>query len=293
MTMTNATYAPVAGGELHYEMMRGTGDNPVPLVLIHAGIADLRMWDAQIAPLAPYATIIRYDTRGYGTTHTSDPTVGFSNRQDIVDLLDHLAIPRAVIAGCSRGGQIAVDFALEFPARTLGLIPICGGLSGFDFNTLPPSPPEVAAFEQMDALEMARDLADPTERDGLAEQLARLEADVWVNGLYRPPGKRAPQAVYDYAYEVCFTQARRGNDGGTVITLAPPAYGRLSEIAAPTLVIVGAYDTKDTLAMADYMAQHIAGAGKVVIDEAAHLPNMEQPDAFNAAVIAFLKTITP
>ena len=291
MPTTDATYIPVAGGELHYQVTTGQGDNPIPLVLIHAGVADLRMWDAQIDALMPRCTIIRHDTRNFGLTRTTDATVAYSNRQDVRDLLDHLSIPKAVIAGCSRGGQIAVDFALESPERVLGLIPICAGLSGFDYAALQTPPEEVAAFAQLEALGDALSAADPTARAGMAEQIARAEAEVWINGLYRPDAKRASQTVYDYVYAICLAQAAR-EPLGTVIPLDPPAAGRLSEISVPTLVVVGAYDVKETLAVADFTAAHIAGAEKLVIDDAAHLPSMEQPDAFNAAVLRFLERVT-
>src|SRR5437763_1678419 len=97
-------YAPVENGELFYEVA-GRGH---PLLLIHAGVADRRMWDDQFAAFAGRFRVIRYDTRGYGLSRT-EPTA-FSNRQDVADLLRHVGVERTHIIGVSRGGQIAVDF---------------------------------------------------------------------------------------------------------------------------------------------------------------------------------------
>src|SRR5690349_8638123 len=108
-TQTTRDYLPVEGGQLYYEVT-GAGH---PLVLIHAGVADLRQWDEQVAAFAPHYRVIRYDTRGFGKTRTEP--VAFSNRQDLYELLTHLGVEKAYLIGNSRGGQIAFDFTLEHP----------------------------------------------------------------------------------------------------------------------------------------------------------------------------------
>ncbi len=102
-------YVPVRNGELYYEV-EGAGH---PLVLIHAGVADHTMWDAQAPVFARRFRVIRYDTRGYGRSRTQDTE--YSERQDLLDLLDHLGVPAAHVVGISRGGMIAIDFTLEHP----------------------------------------------------------------------------------------------------------------------------------------------------------------------------------
>ena len=104
-------YAPVFRGELYYEVA-GQGH---PLLLIHAGVADCRMWDAQLDEFTRRFSVIRFDARGYGRSRTEDTL--FSNRQDILDLLDHLGVDKTHLIGVSRGGQIAIDFTLEHPER--------------------------------------------------------------------------------------------------------------------------------------------------------------------------------
>ena len=107
--------------------MEGTGD---PVVFIHAGIANLRMWDDQAAGLSDRYRVIRYDTRGYGRTETE--AVEFSNRADIAALLDRLGEASAHVVGLSRGGVIALDFAIERPDRVRSLVFAAGGISGYE-----------------------------------------------------------------------------------------------------------------------------------------------------------------
>src|SRR5690242_4972987 len=123
-----AGYAPVENGQLYYEVA-GEG---YPLVLIHAGIANSRMWDAQVEAFAQRYRVIRYDTRGFGKTRTEETS--YSNRQDLYDLLNHLGVEKAYVLGLSRGGQIAIDFTLEHPKMVAALIPVAAGFSGFDFD---------------------------------------------------------------------------------------------------------------------------------------------------------------
>src|SRR5262249_13492382 len=111
-------FAEVEGGQLYYETA-GTGH---PLTLIHAGVADGRMWDDQFLTFAQHYRVIRYDARGFGRSRTE--SVSFSNRRDLYDLLRHLGVEKTYVMGVSRGGQIATDFTLERPEMVDALIPV-------------------------------------------------------------------------------------------------------------------------------------------------------------------------
>src|SRR5688500_19828546 len=124
MTNESATLE-TNGARIHYEV-EGDGE---PLVLIHAGVANLRMWDDQATALRDAYRVIRYDTRGFGRTETD--AVPFSNRADIAALLDHLGEASAHVLGLSRGGSIALDFTLEHPDRVPSLIVAAGGIGGY------------------------------------------------------------------------------------------------------------------------------------------------------------------
>ncbi|WP_022887180.1 alpha/beta fold hydrolase [Glaciibacter superstes] len=117
----------VPGASLYYEA-DGHTSKPA-LLLIHAGIATLRMWDQQIAALATDHYVIRYDTRGFGQTKTEN--VEYSDRADALAVLSHLGVLKATIIGASRGGGIAIDIAVDSPERVSGLVTIGSGPSGF------------------------------------------------------------------------------------------------------------------------------------------------------------------
>src|SRR5688572_299700 len=126
MTNDESGFIEVPGAKLYYE---AAGDGP-QVVLIHAGVAHLRMWDAQVAAWRDRHRVIRYDTRGFGRTLTQD--VPYSNRADLAAVMDHLGVEKAHILGLSRGAMIALDFAVEQPGRAKSLVWVAGGLRGFE-----------------------------------------------------------------------------------------------------------------------------------------------------------------
>lgn len=117
-------YAEANGTRFCYERA-GAGE---ALVLLHAGVADRRMWDGQMREFVQHYDVIRYDARGYGNTPAG--TGGYSRSQDLRGLMAALGIERAILVGSSQGGTDALDFALEHPAMAAGLVlvsavPIC------------------------------------------------------------------------------------------------------------------------------------------------------------------------
>ncbi len=269
-------FLDVPGGQLYYEVA-GSGH---PVVLIHAGVADNRMWDEQFTAFAARYRVIRYDVRGYGKTRTEG--VEFSNRQDLYDLLRHLDVDKVHVIGLSRGGQIATDFTLEHPEMVTALVPTAAGLSGYD-QPLPDSDAvkqEVALFTRMDEL----------WESGAHDELQDLEVHAWADGPRQPVGRAATE-VRERVREMNAGTYNRGEPEPKPQPLDPPAAGRLAEITVPTLVIIGDLDELATQAMAEYMGQHIPGARKVVIPGVAHMVNMEQPERFNELVLEFLDSV--
>jgi 3-oxoadipate enol-lactonase len=267
-------YAPVFHGELYYQVA-GQGH---PLLLIHAGVADCRMWDAQLDEFTRHFSVIRYDTRGYGRSRTED--TGFSNRQDILDLLDHLGVEKTHLIGVSRGGQIAIDFALEHPERVSALIPVSAGVSGYEHE---PDGSEKSRIE----MQMFNTMDELWEQNKL-DQLNEMEVQMWADGPGQPAGRAAPH-VRESVRQMNANNLRREDGKPIPQPLEPPAIGRLSEIKAPCLVIVGDLDTTATLVMADIMARGIPHARKLVFHSAAHILSLEQPEKFNREVIHFLE----
>lgn len=269
-------FAPVDQGELYFETI---GSGPAVL-LVHAGVADSSMWQAQLQPFAEHFQVITYDARGYGKSRTE--SVSFSNRQDILDLLDHLGIDRAAVVGISRGGQIAVDFTVEHPERVWALVVVAGGVSGYDHQPdgSEKSKIEYEMFNQMEALWGKKEL----------EALTDLEVRMWADGPGQPEG-RAAEHVRNELYRMIRLNDSRQDGEATPQQLEPPAIDRLSEIRVPSLVVVGDLDTTGTLAMAEVMAEKIPAARKVIFTGAAHMIPMEQPERFNQEVLNFLLNI--
>jgi len=269
-------FAPVYRGSLYYEVA-GTGQ---PLLMIHAGVADCSMWDAQMDFFSRSYRVIRYDTRGYGQSRTETTT--FSNRQDIIDLFKYLEVEKAGIIGISRGGQIAIDFTLEHPECVSALIAVAAGISGFDYQggDNPQARHEFDLFSHMDEL---------WEKKAW-DELTDLQVRVWADGPSQPEG-RAPAAIRDYMRKIVRASFDRQDGQATPLPLEPPAFNRLSEIRQPTLILVGEYDSTGELAAADELECQIPLARKVGIPGAAHMIPLERPELFNEVVLGFLKEV--
>jgi len=268
-------FAPIQNGKAYYEVM-GEGH---PLVFIHAGVADCRMWDEQFAIFAQHFKVIRYDLRSYGQTQSE--AGAFSFRQDLYDLLKHLGVEKAHVLGLSMGGQIATDFTLEHPEIVTALIPVAAGLSGYQRK---PADDEKSKFEQQRFEEMDK----AWEQKDFA-RLAELEVQMWVDGPMQP-ASRVPAAIREKVREMdilafSHTEDLKGQP------LNPPAIGRLAEIRVPTLVIWGDFDTQGVMEACELLSRDIAGARKVVMSGVAHMLNLEQPDGFNRMVLEFLRAV--
>jgi 3-oxoadipate enol-lactonase len=262
----------VPGGRLHAVV---DGGGP-PILLVHAGIVDLRAWD----PLVPFLVeagyrAVRYDTRGFGQSTTED--VEFSNRADLLAVLDDLDIDRAAFVGNSRGAMIALDTILESPYRAVAFAWVGGGIGGFEGE---PTPEELAVFERADALEKARD----------PEALADLEVEIWVDGVGQPPG-RAPSWIREAVREMDLPLLQPDRVTGRPIPLDPPANGRLGDIAIPVLAVVGALDASGTRQSAIRLEEGVAGARRVVVDDVAHMVGMEAPERLAGLIVDLLRPL--
>jgi 3-oxoadipate enol-lactonase len=245
------------------------GSGPA-LLLVHAGIADRRMWDDQVAAFAGAGwTVIRPDLPGFGGT--PPPAGPVSLGAALRELLDQLGVGRAVVVGCSLGGRAAIDLALVAPERVRALVLVGSGLAGHRFA-------EAALLELWDHTDAALDRGDPQEA-------ARLEIDTWVVGMGRDPGQVDP-ALRRRVRDMLLSAYAYGP--ADLEEADPPAAGRLGEIGVPTLVLVGEHDRPDMHAMAEALAGGIPGAERVVLAATAHLPSMERPDEFNRVVLEFL-----
>lgn len=261
----------VPGASLYYET---AGHVSAPaLLLLHAGIANLRMWDPQVEALAADHFVIRFDSRGFGQTTSED--VRFSNRDDARAVLDHLGIAAATLVGCSRGGSIAIDVAAETPERVRGLVTIGSGPSGFPEVEL--TDVEDAAFDRVDEAFEAKDW----------HRLARLEVALWAIGPLRREEDLDPEFV-SLAYELNRVNVVHAEECPVPVPLDPPAFDRLVDIEVPALVTVGAFDITPVLAQYEYLLSALPNARGVTFRDAAHLPSVELPAEFEQVLLDWL-----
>ena len=270
---TKFGFVTIDQARLYYE----TAGQGLPLVMIHAGVADSRQWNNEFAFFARNYQVVRYDMRGYGK---SEPVDGdFSHLEDLAAVLNTLGLAEPVVLmGCSMGGGLAMDFALTHPSRVRALIMVGSGPSGLELDV-----PRPAQFADVEKAFEAGDL----------DRVAELEMQIWFDGIGRTPEQVNP-AMRKLAYEMnrqALSHEVKGL-GKRLPNTQAPAFDRLGDLKIPVLVIVGAHDTPYILAAADYMIEKIPSARKVTIQDAAHLANMDQPDEFQAAVANFMKGLS-
>jgi 3-oxoadipate enol-lactonase len=255
------------GARIHY----GRSGSGFPVLLLHAGVADSRMWELQVAGLKKEFDLITPDMRGFGKSEL--PPMAWSPTADLVALMDALALRDAPhIVGCSIGGGVAIDFALEHPNRVSKLVLVGAGVGGL----------------------MVGDENDPIEADvraaeesGDLDALNEAEMKLWLVG----PGRTASDVdkeLRDLFLDMNGIALHSDFEKAPRQRLDPPAAGRLSDINAPTLVVVGDHDLPDIHQHAAALMSGIRGARKAVIRDAAHLPNLEHPEEFNRLLLDFL-----
>ena len=241
------------------------------MLLIHGFPLNSGMWSMQIDDLNSFARIIAPDLRGHGN---SDPVPGpYSVTQladDCADIMGHLAVATPfVVGGLSMGGYVAFEFYRRYPEHVAGLI-----------------------------LTATRAAADSDEgkanRDAAAANVAENGISDLVEGmlpkLFSPKSFENDPDLVAFVRDILMKTSVEGTIGALMAMKdRPDSTPTLAEIDVPTLIIHGADDQIVPLAEAQAMHEAIKGSKLVVLEGAGHLPNLEQPDAFNDAVIDFLE----
>jgi pimeloyl-ACP methyl ester carboxylesterase len=267
LTPTSHTASGIA-----FDRVGPPGD--LPVVLLHAGIADRRMWEPQWPRLTAERDVVRLDLRGFGDS-SGRPDGVLSPVDDVVDTLDALDIARCHLVGASFGAGVAVEVALTRPDLVASLL-----LSAPGGALIAERTPDLRAFVDAErAALMAGDLD------------AAVEANLawWVDGPHRDAGVVAPEVR-----ELVRRMQRRAFeltedwDDVEEHELDPPALARLAEVAVPTLVLTGALDLDAIADAAHRVTEGIAGARRVDWPDVAHLPSMERPDDFLALLRSWL-----
>jgi pimeloyl-ACP methyl ester carboxylesterase len=242
------------GVNIHFEVQ---GQGPA-LLLTHGYSATGEMWAGQLAALTPRFTVITWDMRGHGRSDYPEDQALYSEEATVADmaaLLDHVGAQSAVIGGLSLGGYMSLAFHRAHPERTRALLIIDTG-PGYK-----------------------NDQARAAWNDTAIERAERFETE-GLGGL-----GRASAEVRAASHRDATGLARAAR--GMLTQRDARVIESLPEVRVPAVVIVGENDTPFLVA-SDYMAAKIPGAKKSVIPAAGHAANIDNPQAFNAALLAFL-----
>lgn len=267
--------ALINGVNLFYEEV-GQG---IPLVFVHEFAGDYRSWKPQVGFFARRYRTITFNARGYPPSDVPEEPTAYSQAQaveDIRGLLDHLRIPRAHICGLSMGGYATLHFGLTYSARALSLtVAGVGYGSGADRET----------FRKDTELVVRR-----FEEDGMAKV-----AEFYGRGPTRVQFiDKDPQGWREF-----YEQLAAGSAKGHALTLRgvqmtrPSVFDledRLGKLEVPTLIITGDEDDP-CLEPGIFMKRKIPAAGLVVIPKSGHTINLEEPEAFNRALLDFLTAV--
>jgi pimeloyl-ACP methyl ester carboxylesterase len=250
--------AKLNGVEVYYED-HGSG---YPVVLMHGYGSTSAMWQEQVKPLSERYRLITFDMRGHGNTDSPEDQAEYSEAttvEDLAALLRHLGVEQAVIGGLSLGGYMSLGFNLAHPEMVKALI-LCDTGPGY---------------------------RNPKSREGWNEtafKRAERFEELGLDALGRSPEVEAVRKSHRSAAGLA--KAARG----MLAQFDSRVIESLEGVTVPTLIIVGANDTP-FLAGTDYMESKIPNAKKVVIPDAGHASNIDQPEAFNQAVLSFLEAV--
>ncbi len=261
-------HVDVSGGiRLYYELYDFTPPwkaGPSPVVFLHGLGGDRRMWLFQVPAFSGSYPTVLVDLRGHGLSSAASEDFTMEDMaRDVIRLTRHLGIERAHFVGLSMGGLVAQQVAFDFPLVVASLV------LADTFGKLPEAAREMAraAFERMQQQSMAEiarerittalsDAVDFATREYLIEQVAKNDRTAYL---------RAARATFQF-------------DPGD----------RLGLVRCPTLVLVGREDRVVPVPVAEMLAESIPGAKLTVIERAGHISNVENPAAFNDAVLGFL-----
>jgi len=244
------------------------GDGPA-VVLSHGYLMDHTMFDPQVAALAPDYRVITWDERGFGGTRATGPFTYWDSAADVLALLDHLGIDRAVLGGMSQGGFLSLRAALRAPGRVRALI-LIDSQAGLE------NPEAAPAYEQLEQVWL--------------EQGPAPVQDVVASIILGPP-----DGPVDYApWFAKWAELDRGETQFAFRCLMDrdDVTGRLGEIGCPALIIHGTADAAIAMDRAEVVRDGLAGPATLVqVEGGSHAANLSHPDQVNAAMLEFLRAL--
>jgi 3-oxoadipate enol-lactonase len=256
-TASVGAFLEVDGSRLYYEEC-GTGQKAV--VLLHDGVVNSAVWDDVWPAFCKQFHAIRYDRRGYGRSPATKKP--YFEADDVAALLLDRKVSQAALVASSHGGNVALSFALRYPAQVSGLVLVGPEAEGFPYS-------EHFAMAQM-AFQGAK---DPTE--------IRVQ-----NTYFIVPGNDAAREHLRRLLNAS-PQDHKHND---MPLPEKPVFPYVRELRMPTLILIGSGDIADNQAVAGALVMAIPGAARIVVPDTGHLMYLEKPEIFSSLVSGFLKS---
>lgn len=273
-TAKNKTgYIPVSGGARLYYEVQGSGS---PVILLHGHSLDTRMWDEQYKAFAKKHRVVRFDFRGYGRSSEQTETFQFTHMKDLLTVMDSLHISRAHIVGLSMGSFVAADLLALHPERIISCTMASGGMKTYK-----------GPSEPMDSIESAqRDKKIAALKEYGVEKMKKewLEQLIASGGSKRERMRKPLKAMIDTwtAWQPLHKEVRviEAHDAEVVF--------RSHKTMVPTLVLTGGAEVKGK-PYRPWELDYLPNGTQQVLPDCGHMMNMEQPEAFNNAVLTFIE----
>ncbi|MEV5968832.1 alpha/beta hydrolase [Streptomyces sp. NPDC051921] len=242
------------------------GDGRSTVLLLHSGVCDRRMWDAQFTALAAAGyRVVRCDLRGFGDSPVDRPHV---HADDVAALLDHLGAERAALVGSSFGGEVALEFAVRHPGRTTSLALLCAAAPGHE-----------ASPELRDFFGRENTLLEADDLPGAVD----LNVDFWLGPDAGADARELVRRMQARAFELQLAAPEEFAPWPVEVTDAD-----LAAIDVPVLALTGAHDVPDFRAVATRLAGLLPDVRHLELDWAGHLPALERPAETTRLVEDFL-----
>jgi 3-oxoadipate enol-lactonase len=255
------SFVDVENGKLYYEEC-GTG--PEAVVLLHDGIAHSVVWNAVWPDFCKKYHTVRYDRRGFGRSPV--PTSIYSETEDLAALLHSRKIDHAILVGSSHGGELSIDFTLQYPQLVRQLVLVGPVLSGFPYSDF---------FYQRGVAN-----SKPFEKDDVSGAISNWSKDKY---LLAPGHEAARKKLLEI-----LTASPQDLTHPDLVPPSRPALGHLPDIRVATLILVGDSDIADVFVHAGAIEAGIFNSQLVVVPQTGHLMYLEKPEEFSRIVLHFI-----
>ena len=256
-TVSPGAFVEVDGSRLYYEEC---GSGPKAVILLHDGVVDSAVWDDVWPAFCKQFHTIRFDRRGYGRSPVTKKP--YFEADDVATLLHDRKVSQAALVASSHGGNIAMSFALRYPAQVSELVLVGPEAEGFPYS-------EHFVMNQ------------------LAFQNAKDQTEVRVQSTYLiAPGNDAAREHLRRLLKA----APQDHDHDDMPLPEKPVFPYVQQLRIPTLVLIGSADIADNQAVAGALVMAIPGAARVVVPDTGHLMYLEKPEVFFSLVSSFLQS---